>query len=79
MIGQTKLLSKFVRSFMKPFLFKNGVKVEKYEKDAGDFIEEYPRGAYSSSRTVEFDSIVALQEHIERLGKKSNLTLSYVE
>lgn len=74
MIGQTrKTFQLFVRTFMKPFLFKNGVKVEKYEKESGPFIEEFPRGAYSTSRTVEFDSVVALQEHIDRLGKSLDI------
>jgi branched-subunit amino acid aminotransferase/4-amino-4-deoxychorismate lyase len=52
---------------MKPFLLKNGNKVL-YDLDSNVFISEFPRGAYTSARTVGTTSIFQFPEHVTRLN-----------
>src|SRR4051794_27571544 len=65
---------KFI-SRMKPRLVKNGIVVDDYCKDATTFINEFPRGAYTAARTVDFKNLFQFPEHVTRLNNSCKIMI----
>lgn len=67
-----------IKYFLQPImraLYRNGVVVDGYDKDSTQFINEFPRGAYTAARSVDYKYLFQFKEHVIRLNNSCKIMI----